>query len=425
MKTRQPENNLSKDAQEILQTQVIHIKRGRMNKFGFEPAWNSYFEFYLGDKYLKRPILKLEDVTFHLFLRKNLNDNDPTWHMPSFPLMKRRFKIGQAKIEGMLGRLTEAHLLEKVSGKRKGQKSADVTNTYILSDPIQDLEGFLLVAAAEEFPQPLKEEWISSPNTPLPETGKAPLTQNGYGPLPKTGNHKHTSIKHTSSTTDNNNSSDDSTATSNSIPKQDVVVALIEKGLGEKAAQRLSRYRRERVFQKIDYHDFLLESNPEKLKNPRGWLRRAIEDDYGTPDGYSPDWREQLTAATAAREQQEALIYARTAAQQEQGTETRQKLLKPLVDEYAPSEDVITQWISWVSHIGESNKVCGSVLGLCKVLAIKDKQVIIAAPNIFTADQVEQRCGLVLKKLAGKHFDIRFDKVELQIETPKEPPIGI
>jgi hypothetical protein len=148
---------------QILEDQVIHVKRGRLNGLGFEPAFNSYFDFYLSPKYIDPPLLQLEDVTFHLFLRKNLNDRDPSWRMPSIRQMMRRLAISQVKIDNMMKRLDQAKLLEKVSGYRGGEDGGNIPNHYILSDPLQTLEEFLAVAAAGVFGRDLKEEWRSDP----------------------------------------------------------------------------------------------------------------------------------------------------------------------------------------------------------------------------------------------------------------------
>ncbi len=67
----------------------------------------------------------------------------------------------------------------------------------------------------------------------------------------------------------------------------DVVVALTELGLADNVVSRLTtRFKRERILEKIDYLAYLEEFHPSKVKNPRGWLRRAIEENYGPPDGY-------------------------------------------------------------------------------------------------------------------------------------------
>lgn len=87
-------------------------------------------------------------------------------------------------------------------------------------------------------------------------------------------------------------------------PPQDVVVALTDLGIGKRTAQWLARhYRRERVLEKIDFLAFLQESNPGKVKNPRGWLRTAIEEDYGPPDGYKS--KEERAAEAAEREKRQ------------------------------------------------------------------------------------------------------------------------
>lgn len=117
------------------------MKRGRSNGLGFEPCFNSYFDFYLNSQYFGEPLLQLEDVTLHLFLRKNLNDRNKAWKMPTIRQMMKRFGISQVKLYAMLTRLERAHLLTKESGTRVGTVNA--RNDYILSDPIATLTEFL------------------------------------------------------------------------------------------------------------------------------------------------------------------------------------------------------------------------------------------------------------------------------------------
>jgi hypothetical protein len=151
-------------ASSILEDQVIHVKRGRLNGLGFEPAFNSYFDFYASTKYLDPPLLQLEDIAFHLFLRKNLNDSNPKWKMPTIRQIRKKFRMGQHKIEAMLKRLEAAHLLRKESGVGKGEYGRNTRNDYILSDPLQTLEEFLIVAQEGVFGAPLKEEWLCTQN---------------------------------------------------------------------------------------------------------------------------------------------------------------------------------------------------------------------------------------------------------------------
>jgi hypothetical protein len=79
----------------------------------------------------------------------------------------------------------------------------------------------------------------------------------------------------------------DSAGDSSNDRATDVVVALTNLGLADNVVKRLkSRFHRERILEKIDYLAYLEEVHPSKVKNPRGWLRRAIEENYGAPDGY-------------------------------------------------------------------------------------------------------------------------------------------
>jgi hypothetical protein len=145
-------------ASQILDEQIIHVKRGRQNGFGFEPLWNSYFDFYLDIRYFGEPLLELQDVTFHLYLRKNLNDKNPAWKMPTLRQIKGKFGISSDKIYAMFARLEKAHLLSKESGIRTGTVNA--RNEYILSDPIPTLTEFLEVAQEGLFGLSLLSEYV-------------------------------------------------------------------------------------------------------------------------------------------------------------------------------------------------------------------------------------------------------------------------
>lgn len=185
-------------ASQILNDQVIHVKKGRFNSFGFEPLWNSYFDFYLDSRYFGKPLLELADVTLHLYLRKNLNDKNPDWKMPTIRQMKKKFHVSQGKLEAMLRRLDAAQLLKKVSGQGKGEHGEHVANHYVLSDPIQTLQEFLLVANAGEFSVPLKAVWCGSAveedahepdtdNTPVPEIEAEEGTEFDAEGVPESG----------------------------------------------------------------------------------------------------------------------------------------------------------------------------------------------------------------------------------------------
>ena len=95
-----------------------------------------------------------------------------------------------------------------------------------------------------------------------------------------------------------------------------VVVALIDLGIARSVATRLAeRYSAERISEKIAFSEYLQATSPDKISNPKGWLRRAIEEDYAAPDGYrSPAEREK----EAQKRSQEAEERRQQAALQEE-----------------------------------------------------------------------------------------------------------
>ena len=134
--------------------QSLYVKQGRYIDFGFEPCANAFFDFYVNPKYIDPPLLDIQDVGFFLFLRKNVNPGNPTWKMTSTRQMQRRLGIGWGRLDAIMKRLDFAGLLQKESGLGQGEKGENVSNTYLLSDPLPTLPEFLYA-----FRDILKEEW--------------------------------------------------------------------------------------------------------------------------------------------------------------------------------------------------------------------------------------------------------------------------
>lgn len=73
----------------------------------------------------------------------------------------------------------------------------------------------------------------------------------------------------------------------------DVLQALLGLEFTERiACQLLARFGAERVREKLAYLRWEQEVRGKRLRSPRGWLRKAIEEDYGAPAGYDPRWWE-------------------------------------------------------------------------------------------------------------------------------------
>jgi hypothetical protein len=94
---------------------------------------------------------------------------------------------------------------------------------------------------------------------------------------------------------------------------------LKRRGLGGKlATEFIAAHPAEYIEQKLDYLDFLLDNEPPK--NPGGWLRVAIEQDYGPPSGYaSKEERERQRQAAEGLRRQQLLAAAEDRAKQEAG----------------------------------------------------------------------------------------------------------
>ncbi len=154
-----------------------------------------------------------------------------------------------------------------------------------------------------------------------------------------------TQLTSASARVENNNNSGDDFG-----PKSDVVVALLDHGISQKVAQRLaSRYSQERVLQKISYVDYLVAEAPDKVQKPNGWLRRAIEEDYGAPDGYiSPEDRERQAAAEEERleaeEKTTAAAEKRSKAQQREILAEQEARVDALRREQGTTADDLALW---------------------------------------------------------------------------------
>lgn len=122
--------------------------------------------------------------------------------------------------------------------------------------------------------------------------------------------------------------------------------ALLAIGLAEPVAQRLAQnYSREHITQQLDYLKFLQAEAPEKVRSPRGWLRRAIEENYGPPDGYvSPGEQAQQEQARQMNEAWVDTLATETAQRQNQAAEVRVAFLQALQAEYGTTDTDRAVW---------------------------------------------------------------------------------
>ena len=151
--------------------------------------------------------------------------------------------------------------------------------------------------------------------------------------------------------------------------QQHVVVAfLVSRGIGKQIAQALASNHDERyIRQKAAYLDFLLEVSPEKVRNPKGWLRRAIEEDYGAPDGFMS--QEELEAQRLEEER-----LARSLAE-----EKKKQARKEEADKKRKEEE----FLNWSKAVRKQYKTSSELVGVWNNLT--DRIETLEGPGFFIA----------------------------------------
>lgn len=218
--------------------------------------------------------------------------------------------------------------------------------------------------------------------------------------------------------TDNNNSGGET------VPAKDVVVALSRLGITVKVAERLaSRHKGDNVYQQIDYHEYELARNPQKITNPSGRLRSRIEENWSPPDGYTQDWREQLAAKKAEAEQARqnreglaaSLINQEGTKRQEQ-EQLRQEHLAAVKRHYSTSEtyekiwaNVKSEMLGRVGEVEYKTFIAGSEL-----LTADNHQATVWVRHSFLAHAIEKRYGSVVKQLLAEHLHSSPDDLVIE-----------
>jgi hypothetical protein len=125
-------------------------------------------------------------------------------------------------------------------------------------------------------------------------------------------------------------------------PPSHLLKELKRHAIGGKVAREvLAAQPADYIEQKIDYLDFLIETG-QRPKNPAGWLRSAIQDDYGAPAGYLPvaDRRRQKQAAEEKRRQkdQEQVAMRRQEEQEAATRKTERRHIDGYLNALTPPE---------------------------------------------------------------------------------------
>jgi len=172
--------------------------------------------------------------------------------------------------------------------------------------------------------------------------------------------------------------------------QQHVVVAfLVSKGIGKQIAQALATNHDERyVRQKAAYLDYLLEVSPEKVRNPKGWLRRAIEEDYGAPDGFKT--LEEREAQKHEEERlEQSLAQEREKRAQEEAEEKKRKeeelfnWSKAVRDQYKTPRKLVSAWNNLTDRVEtlEGQSFFTTYLKRSLLVSASDGEAVIVSPD--------------------------------------------
>lgn len=208
------------------------------------------------------------------------------------------------------------------------------------------------------------------------------------------------------------------TSTNGNIPAADpdVVVALVNQGLGKGIAMKLAQsYPADLIEQKIEYLTYLVETNPTRVENPRGWLRRAIEEDYGAPDGYlSPTARAEqaqwLAEQEARIERELAEADAYQAAREAEAAQREQSLQQ----QYGVSQRERALWATFFTLIQPSHPGIGELLAHSLLLQVTETTALVGVPTTRVADMVRGHPG-VNKVVSRTLAEVIGHPVELEL----------
>jgi hypothetical protein len=172
--------------------------------------------------------------------------------------------------------------------------------------------------------------------------------------------------------------------------QQHVVVAfLVSKGIGKQIAQALAANHDERyVRQKAAYLDYLLEVSPEKVRNPKGWLRRAIEEDYGAPDGFkSLEEREAQKLEEERLERSIAQERKKRAQEEEEEKKRKEEELlnwsKAVRDQYKTPRKLVSAWNNLTDRVEtlEGQSFFTTYLKRSLLVSASDGEAVIVSPD--------------------------------------------
>lgn len=211
---------------------------------------------------------------------------------------------------------------------------------------------------------------------------------------------------------------------------REIAAALVDRGIDHWVVQELiHRHDRERLINNIDLFEHVLKNSPQTVsKNPAGWLRRAIEQDYATTGKHHGfQTRRQKAARATAQKQRLATQQKRVDTREreqrallQQQDLARRKRLETLREQYHSTAQEQKIWTDVLKTLRAKISTTSFNLYLSQshLLLIQGEQAVVAVPNAFIQNRIEaQWAGEIAQMLAEKG---KQQKMTMQFITLEE-----
>ena len=179
-----------------------------------------------------------------------------------------------------------------------------------------------------------------------------------------------------------------------------LAAALLDYGIDKPTVDQLVRnHDGSLISQKIDYIVFMQEEQPDLVRNPRGWLLKAIEHDYGPPTGYRPQTEREALKERAERRRKEAeetevmrLRENKDAMRQNQLE--KGKLMALAQETYQTTAVEVKLWSEVMSHLRLlASDVTYALIKDAQLLTTNDGIAIIGTVNQLSVNWLRNHLG--------------------------------
>ena len=196
-----------------------------------------------------------------------------------------------------------------------------------------------------------------------------------------------------------------------------VVAELTDFGISKKTAEKFSKdYPQDYLLEKLNLVQWLVETSSKLVgKNPPGYLRRAIEDDYVAPAQYeSPVDRSKRREVERQRRHEAEEEFRKS-------RERTERLLRQQHPSRPISGTDLTTETAWAETLAKletqiSRPIYETWLKGTLLLEIDGDTAVVSVPNTFTKDWLERRMyqsmARELTNVLGREVDIEFMPAE-------------